>query len=129
MSLPTGALFFKDSTEVARVYINCGWAYDEVETLRQIKQYLESNPLDYDSFTVYGKSYSLSVDEIDSKITELRESVREHMKRIREEREKLDPNDSVMQLVRRRTPSIIAEEIIGVQPMNDNLIPTYENLK
>lgn len=124
MSLPTNAAFFKNGQNVNFCFVNCGWAYDEVSALKQVKEFLDKEEkFDYDSFTVYGVSYDLKPDEIQAKIDFLLKEVQEFRKKLLEERSKIDPTPeaSVFSIIRRSVPEVIAKEIVSVQPMRDIL--------
>lgn len=122
MSLPTNAAFFKNGQNVNFCFVNCGWTYDEVSALRQVKEFLDKEEkFDYDSFTVYGVSYDLKHEEIQTMIELRMKEVQELRKKLLEERSKIDPTPaaSAFALIRRSVPEVIAKEIVSVQPMRD----------
>ena len=130
MSLPSYAFFYKNDVEVGKCFVNCGWAYDEIETLNQVLKFLNRNPIDYDHFRVYGKRHALNMSELREYIPLL---IEERKKLISERVEKLKIEAKVKTMVspefmeavariRRTIPENMAKEILGVQPIQDNVI-------
>ena len=130
MSLPSYAFFYKNDVEVGKCFVNCGWAYDEIETLNQVLKFLNQNPLDYDHFRVYSETYSFNRIEISEYIVLLKEErvrlseIRKEIENHREERTQIVSPEfmEAVARIRRTIPENMAKEILGVQPIQDNVI-------
>lgn len=125
MSLPTQAIFIKDNEAVGQCFVNCGWTYDEVSSLKQVADYLKRNPLEYDYFRVYNENYSFNLKEIaeyiiliDEENERIRKEYKAKIQEYYKTREELGIDSPVIGMIRRTIPSVIAEEILSVQPMN-----------
>jgi hypothetical protein len=59
MSAPHWARVIKDEEEIAKVFVNVGWIWDEGNLLRQFKELRDTNqlPSDYDYISAYDTIY------------------------------------------------------------------------
>ncbi|QAX99467.1 hypothetical protein AsFcp4_4 [Aeromonas phage AsFcp_4] len=117
MSLPSRAIFVKDGEKFASCFINCGWSPDDVETLRQIIEYVDQNPVDFDQVVAYGRTYSNDLELELLKVCEERNQWRE-IRKINFEKRPLTDVKLQMPLILKAMPSLIALELTGVQPMS-----------
>lgn len=110
MSAPSRAIFHKNNEVIDECFINCGWFYDELKTLKQIFDYIQTKPIDYDKFVAYGVSYELTKKELFYKIKELEEERRNEIKKNVEEIKEISiPASSKI--------DINSSDILDVQPM------------
>lgn len=124
MSAPSYALFMKNGDCVGNCFIICGWFQDDVETLRQIIEYVDQNPVEFDSVIAYGVTYSNDLELELLKACEERNQWQE-IRKIKLGKRPL-PDKIQMPLILKAMPSLIALELTGVQPMS---VPNSEYFK
>ncbi|CAL9998415.1 major head protein [Vibrio phage D479] len=123
MSLPSNALFFDENgDQIAIECINCGWVYDEVRVIKDIKQIAEFKKIHWHTAFAYGEKYEIgTIDEhLDDIVTKREEHLAMLRERSKELREQAKESGVTVKIPKQVVPSLLAEEIVGVQPMKES---------
>jgi len=122
MSLPTLVKAYKNGELIGHVHYNIGWFSDDLRLARDMRQLMEE--VDCGRVEVYGHTFdTATIDEEIMLIEAYNENYRFDMQKkaakLRAEIEAKGHNPNTINIGQLRThmPKLIAEQIVGVQPM------------
>lgn len=134
MSLPTLVKAYKDGQLIGHVHYNIGWAMDEVRLAKDMRQLMED--VGCDRVIVYHAEYdAATIDEeimlIEAYSENYRFDMRKKAAKLRAEIEAKGHNPNTINIGQLRThmPKLIADQIVGVQPMQSNIADQFFKMK
>lgn len=127
MSLPSQMLFYKGEDVIAHFFVNCGWFHHgHLTNLEMIKELLEKGetfPKEFDTVALYDEIFDHDefvdiVDNIYELIAELEEQYRVENEEVLTRIKNLD--DVKLPVIDKMFPELLADQIVGVQPLIDD---------
>lgn len=118
MSLPSYAFFYKNNEIIEKIFINCGWFYDGMDSVKKtIKDMIfydkteKEIPYDFDYVIIYEEK--LSYNEFFILIEEVKNTInKENVRNYEVNFDKLK-----VPVLNRRMPEISWKDVIGIQQL------------
>lgn len=123
MSLPSYAIFYKGGKVVHKELVNIGWFYDDKLVpglLRELKEKLSDDLWNnWDFIKLYHKTHTRNEVELMLRPIPLYKRLWRRIRKLFRKKAKFDFTHVVeFPLIRRISPSLIAEDLVAVQPLS-----------